>query len=323
LISSGDGVFHATLGYALWLGGDRSAAHRVIGIASESQMGVGHPFVMAVRPLLPLAAGDVSAARESLGEAWAALRMAPWPEAVQIASSAEILLLHMAGSDPEKGGYLAQLEERLGGERYDRLVQPVGLTPPPWALHLALAEIWAGDLDAAADRAQALARVPVEPRWAHPAEHWVRGLIAEARGDLTDARDHLATAASGPDQALSGLPLHHAHAYTDLARVERALGRTRPANAAAAAATAGYQKLGATGYLPAHVDSPASGAVLDLLSDRERDVVTLLTQGLSYVQITRELYVTRSTVSFHLSHAYAKTNTTSRHGLVELVRAGA
>lgn len=35
---------------------------------------------------------------------------------------------------------------------------------------------------------------------------------------------------------------------------------------------------------------------------------------------TRELYVTRSTVAFHLSNAYAKTGTTSRHELVQLVR---
>jgi DNA-binding CsgD family transcriptional regulator len=58
-----------------------------------------------------------------------------------------------------------------------------------------------------------------------------------------------------------------------------------------------------------------------MLSDRERDVVTLLLEGLSYPQIARELYVTRSTVAFHLSNAYAKTGATSRHELVQLVRA--
>ena len=60
--------------------------------------------------------------------------------------------------------------------------------------------------------------------------------------------------------------------------------------------------------------------MLEVLSDRERDVVGLLVEGLSYAQIARELYVTRSTVSFHLTNAYAKTNTTSRHELVDLVR---
>ncbi|MDT7554810.1 MAG: hypothetical protein QOI16_3346, partial [Pseudonocardiales bacterium] len=42
--------------------------------------------------------------------------------------------------------------------------------------------------------------------------------------------------------------------------------------------------------------------------------------GLSYAQIAKELYVTRSTVAFHLSNAYAKTSTASRHEFVQLVR---
>jgi DNA-binding CsgD family transcriptional regulator len=45
---------------------------------------------------------------------------------------------------------------------------------------------------------------------------------------------------------------------------------------------------------------------------------------LSYAQIAKELYVTRSTVAFHLSnayaYAYAKTSTASRHEFVQLVR---
>ena len=46
-----------------------------------------------------------------------------------------------------------------------------------------------------------------------------------------------------------------------------------------------------------------------------------ISMGLSYAQIARELYVTGSTVAFHLSNAYAKTGITSRHELVQLVRA--
>jgi DNA-binding CsgD family transcriptional regulator len=44
---------------------------------------------------------------------------------------------------------------------------------------------------------------------------------------------------------------------------------------------------------------------------------------MSYAQIARELFITRSTVGFHLSRIYAKTGTTSRHELSELVRAAA
>jgi DNA-binding CsgD family transcriptional regulator len=46
----------------------------------------------------------------------------------------------------------------------------------------------------------------------------------------------------------------------------------------------------------------------------------LVEDGRVALQIARELYVTRSTVAFHLSNAYAKTGTTSRHELVQLVR---
>jgi DNA-binding CsgD family transcriptional regulator len=84
------------------------------------------------------------------------------------------------------------------------------------------------------------------------------------------------------------------------------------------------QALGAGGYaarlLPATTDTPAADP-LAALSDRERDVVALLLEGLSYAQISRELYVTSSTVAFHLSNAHAKTGTTSRHELAQLVRA--
>jgi DNA-binding CsgD family transcriptional regulator len=41
---------------------------------------------------------------------------------------------------------------------------------------------------------------------------------------------------------------------------------------------------------------------------------------MSYQQIGRELFITRSTVGFHLSRIYAKTATSTRHELVELIR---
>jgi DNA-binding CsgD family transcriptional regulator len=59
---------------------------------------------------------------------------------------------------------------------------------------------------------------------------------------------------------------------------------------------------------------------LAALSDREKDVVALMAEGLSYAQIAKELYLSRSTVAFHLSNAYAKTGTGSRHELVQLIR---
>jgi DNA-binding CsgD family transcriptional regulator len=56
------------------------------------------------------------------------------------------------------------------------------------------------------------------------------------------------------------------------------------------------------------------------LSDRERDVLTLITGGMSYKQIARDLFITQSTVSYHLGNIYAKADVSSRHQLTQQVR---
>ena len=49
-------------------------------------------------------------------------------------------------------------------------------------------------------------------------------------------------------------------------------------------------------------------------------MLTLVASGMSYAQIARELFVTQSTVGYHLSNIYRKAQVTSRHELTELVR---
>jgi hypothetical protein len=49
-------------------------------------------------------------------------------------------------------------------------------------------------------------------------------------------------------------------------------------------------------------------------------VATLLLEGLSYAQIANALFVTRSTAGFYLSNLYAKTSTSSRQELAQLLR---
>jgi DNA-binding CsgD family transcriptional regulator len=72
---------------------------------------------------------------------------------------------------------------------------------------------------------------------------------------------------------------------------------------------------------------PRSGSLVEVdalsaLSDRERDVATLLVSGLTYAQIARDLYVTRATVGFHTGRIYAKTGVRSRAELIDLLRSG-
>ena len=56
------------------------------------------------------------------------------------------------------------------------------------------------------------------------------------------------------------------------------------------------------------------------MTDREQDVLTLTVAGMSYKQIASDLYITQSTVSYHLSNIYAKVSVSSRQELADLVR---
>ena len=88
-----------------------------------------------------------------------------------------------------------------------------------------------------------------------------------------------------------------------------------------AEAEAALARLGAGRYAATLLpESSVPDDPLVPLSGREREVATLLVEGLSYAQIAKELYVTRSTVSFHLTRVYAKTGTSSRHEFVQLLR---
>lgn len=67
--------------------------------------------------------------------------------------------------------------------------------------------------------------------------------------------------------------------------------------------------------------SPESGSALcEQLSDREKQVVALLVDGLSMAQVGRRLFISPSTVSFHLGRIYAKTGINSRHRLTAALR---
>ena len=55
------------------------------------------------------------------------------------------------------------------------------------------------------------------------------------------------------------------------------------------------------------------------LTDREQEVLTLLSRGLANKQIANELGISEHTVKFHISSIYAKLNVTNR---TEALRAG-
>jgi DNA-binding CsgD family transcriptional regulator len=157
--------------------------------------------------------------------------------------------------------------------------------------------------------------------WASWVGSWLHGLIAEATGDGKSALT-LFRRASGGD--LAALPFYAAHLHLDHARLAHLLGDLSGSAAALDAALTTYRSLNAVSYIQRveqirRTTTAAAQAATILLSDRERDVLTLLASGMSYAQIARDLFITQSTVSYHLGNIYAKANVSSRHQLTQLV----
>lgn len=58
---------------------------------------------------------------------------------------------------------------------------------------------------------------------------------------------------------------------------------------------------------------------IEVLTQREREVLALVAQGMSNAELAAELYLTESTVKSHLSSAFGKLNVSSRHEAAKLI----
>jgi DNA-binding CsgD family transcriptional regulator len=307
----GGGTFHAMLGYAHWFRGNWPMARLNFRIAVDFGSEVPHPVVRSMLPLVAIGEGRLDDADEALDVARRTVQRTPWHEAVNALTTSEIVRRH-AAERPTQGLDYTPIRSAVRETREGTTRRPV-----IWHAHAALAATWFGELDDAGWNLARVAAVPVD--WAPGISDWLSGLIAEAAGDRHTALTHLRDATMSD---LTELPLYRAHAHVDHARLALLLGD--PAASSRSLELAGdlYRNLGAATYLERvnalRAESTTNDAVRYGLSDRERDVVTLLTSGMSYVQIARALFITRSTVSYHLVNTYAKTNVTSRHELTQL-----
>jgi ATP/maltotriose-dependent transcriptional regulator MalT len=142
----------------------------------------------------------------------------------------------------------------------------------------------------------------------------VAGEVAELSGDheharrsLEDALDLFAECAAPYEAALSGLAL---------SRTLASLGRADAASAEAERAREAFAKLGATR------DESRSGAPgqaaggLGELTPREREVLTLVAQGLSDAEIAERLVVSPHTVHRHVANVRTKLRLPSRAAAV-------
>jgi ATP/maltotriose-dependent transcriptional regulator MalT len=239
-------------------------------------------------------------------------------------------ILGRAALDLEEGRAEAALR---GAERHLRAIGPPVRTdhvPALWVLaraacargHLDRAAAAAADLDSiASSLATELMKGYAAAALGHVA--WTRGELETAR-----ARFELATALFTTSRA----PFEAAHARVDLALVLRAMSEPDAAEIEARAALATFTKLGASdgverakrvaaaqaatppGSTTARSVTPAGAtdsATLPL-SDREREVLALVAQGLSNAEIANRLHLSAHTVKRHIANILGKLELPTR-----------
>lgn len=59
-----------------------------------------------------------------------------------------------------------------------------------------------------------------------------------------------------------------------------------------------------------------NNSILDVLTFREKEIVSLVEKGLSYKQMSEQLYVTTYTINYHLKNIYKKLNIHSKSELL-------
>jgi DNA-binding CsgD family transcriptional regulator len=315
--------FDSMLAAAYWFAGRWQLASVTFRGAREAPAELVGLLTSALSPMAPSAAGDFAEADRLIAEGAAVLEQRPWPEAVEVHLAALVVRRHAGGVREAQAGLMAEFRTR-----WPHTPIGAGFVSGVWAVHLALAQLWADELQAAEVQLDRAAGVADPGASLHAMERWVRGLLHEARGRSEEALQHLRTAtAVGGTQG----PLYRAHALADRARIARALGSGSEAASSLCEALALYQELGAAPYIERLTQQADQAAVtvapssvesyVVTLTEREHDVLALVVEGYSYAQIARQLYISQSTVSYHLGNIYPKAGVRSRHELTQWVRA--
>ncbi len=303
-----EGTYHAMLGLAHYLAGDIGRAGASIDVSLSTGLTHTHPVSLAISGLRELLGGDTRESRAVMADVRAALLRNRYRGALLTADTVDLLVLAAVGTDAERREWVSRRTEDLG----DPLAEDLNLAPSLWLGLHGLAATWAGDATAATEWARRLETVEYGTAWRDAMVAWIRLRIDELSGaDATAGLAELARTGFGTVPVLR-----------DLLEREAAASARRHGRTDAAAAASGEVPASAVPPPPAELEPTAESALLASLSDRERAVVALVAGGLSYAQIAKELFITRSTVGFHLSNCYAKTGTHTRHELADLARAG-
>lgn len=309
-------ALHVELGVHYWLGGRWDLTAHSFSLAQELSADRDDPIVAAATSLLSIGIGDLDEADRRLQTVLAATARSEWEPFFEALLIAQVARLHAEGSGTQRAALLAHIRAR-----HSRVPVLAPQSGAPVLLHYALTAIWANDSRTARALITRLTSLSATVSWACGVAAWLHGLLAEAEGDLHAALGQLALAVR--IGSMADLPLYRAHALVDHARVAAKLGAAIRSRQSRSQARDCYARLGAAGYLrqlDGRPEREPGWRHLTALSCREREVLTLVVNGLSYAQIGRDLFISASTVGYHLSNIYAKTGVNSRHELTESVR---
>ena len=314
LMDFSDGVFHGLQGFAHFINGQWTRAAMMIDLSRAGRLEYAAPLTAAIEPLASVVVGDVEQARTAMVEARRIRINGPQPAAVHAGDIVDVLTLFFLGDATERAEWLGGRIRDLG-EPEDWADEQV---PHLWYVAQAIGAEWAGDERTVPLWARLLRTVDPPP-WSIPVADWL-----EARADHSPGATQRLLAIA--DRGLPELPAIDALLQVDAARREgvdsESLPRRRHAISTLRALGADHLAEQLLAESTDHTSAPTPPSPLSGLSEREREVAALILEGLSYSQTARELFITRSTVSFHLSRIYAKTGTNSRHELIEVARQG-
>jgi DNA-binding CsgD family transcriptional regulator len=309
-----NGSYHAVLGRTEWFAGNWTMARVHLRLAAEIAGDYPPSLVQVCTPVVAIGQGDFARADEEIAHARDLLDRAPWLEACDQLAMVEVIRRHAEGTMPSEP--YQDVRDGIAAIRAGATRKTV-----MWNIHAGLAAVWAGALEDAFVCAGVLDSAAAWTEWSAGLAEWLRGLASEAAGDGKSALVHLRAAAA---QNPTAIPLYAAHIHADHARIAHLMGDGATAARSLDIAAAIYERLGAAPYLHriATLRSSSAGEKTNTfrLSEREHDVLTHVTAGMSYKQIARDLFITQSTVSYHLGNIYAKADVTSRHQLTQLVR---
>ncbi|MBS0478576.1 MAG: hypothetical protein JSR79_04670, partial [Proteobacteria bacterium] len=302
-----DGMFHGLQGFAHFVNGEWSRTAMMIGLSRAGRLRNAAPLVASIEPLAGVVAGDAERTRAAL-EVGRRIRIeGPQPAAVHAGDIVDVFALSFVGTEPERQSWLEGRIRDLGSP--DSWVEEQ--VPHLWYVAQALGAQWAGQPAAASQWAQLLRTVDPPP-WSSPVADWLESRTERS----SDATARLLQVA---DAGIPQLAVVNALVLFDAAqRVPKDAPRVHAA--ASALRALGAEALAARLPEVATTRGAEVPSVFADLSEREREVAALVLEGLSYEQAAKELFITRSTVSFHLSRVYAKTGTTSRHELIAAAR---